>query len=154
MLTSHSWPGQVTIPFWRVVSGAICKQWVFKGLHTSRESFDNSFVTQQDVSTLSFLQPLALFLCSIFLIAKEHTVAPFLPQTAFCRQGSHSLLLFSYLSLASSTHFGLHCAPAGHWNFSHRLPSLPQSFLLRLLDCLHFMIWPDFSLIKWQFGYL
>lgn len=99
MLTSHSWPGQVTIPFWGVVSGATCRQWVFKGLHTSRESFDNSFVTQQDVSTLSFLQPLALFLCSIFFIAKEHTVAPFLSQTAFYRQGFHSLLLFSYLSL-------------------------------------------------------
>ena len=32
------------------------------------------------------------------------------------------------------------CAPSGHRNFSHRLSSLPQSFLLRLLDCLHYMM--------------
>lgn len=85
------------------------------------------------------LSPSSSLLGSIFLSAKEHTLAPFLPQTAFCRQGFHSLLLFSHLSLASSTYFGLHCAVAKLRSQASLLPPILSSQPSGLLT------WPLFN---------
>lgn len=77
-----------------------------------------------------------LFLRTFFLIAREYT--PWHPyfHSQLC---ADKVVTLSFHLLTCHSLFNTlqpACAPAGHWNFSHRLPSLLQSFLLSLLDCL------------------